>query len=183
MRGSIPFARPTAQIYTAPMDLIIRDIADSDLDAVHDLNQSEVPHVGSVDLEKMRWYAAYADYFRVVFRHGRLAAYLVGFGPDSSYTSPNYRWFCERYDEFAYVDRIVVAEFARRSGLATILYDDFAATLPESVPIMTCEVNIRPPNELSMTYHRRLGFDQVGTLVSGNGSKKVALLAKKLHSA
>ena len=32
------------------MDLIIREVADSDLDAVLSLNQSEVPHVGSVDL-------------------------------------------------------------------------------------------------------------------------------------
>lgn len=182
MRSSIRFARPAAQIYTALVDMIIRDIANSDLDAVLGLNQSEVPHVGSVGPDQMRWYAAHANYFRVASMTDRLAAYLVGFRPGSSYASPNYRWFCERYGDFAYVDRIVVAEFARRNGLASTLYDDFAASLPASVPIMTCEVNIVPPNESSMNFHRRLGFEQVGSLASEDASKEVAMLVKTLCS-
>jgi predicted GNAT superfamily acetyltransferase len=164
------------------MSIIIREVTAPDLEAVHSLNQSEVPHVGSVDLEKMRWYASHADYFRVVFLDERLAAFLVGFRPGSSYASPNYRWFFERYDDFAYVDRVAVADFARRSGLASTLYDDFAASLPGSVPIMACEVNIKPPNESSITYHRRLGFAQVGSLSNADGDKEVAMLVKQLQS-
>jgi hypothetical protein len=163
------------------MATIIREVTTSDLEVVHGLNQSEVPHVGSVDLEQMRWYEEHADYFRVLELDKRLAAFLVGFRPGSTYGSPNYRWFCGRYEEFAYVDRVAVAAFARRGGLASALYDDFAATLPVSVPIMTCEVNIKPPNESSMTYHRRLGFAQVGSLSSSDGDKEVAMLVKQLH--
>jgi predicted GNAT superfamily acetyltransferase len=162
------------------MDMIIRDVSDSDLDAVLSLNQSEVPHVGSVDLQKMRWYAAHASYFRVALSGDQLAAYLVGFRPGTAYTSPNYLWFCEHYDEFAYVDRIAVAKFARRSGIASRLYDDFADTVRGVVELMTCEVNVRPPNESSMTFHRRLGFEQVGSLVSADSSKEVAMLARYL---
>jgi predicted GNAT superfamily acetyltransferase len=162
------------------MDLIIRDVSEADVDAVLSLNQSEVPHVGSVDLEKMQWYAANATYFRVATAGDDLAAYLVGFRPGTSYTSPNYRWFCAHYDEFAYVDRVAVAGFARRTGIATRLYDDFAGAMPDSVGVMTCEVNVRPPNESSMDFHRRLGFKQVGTLVSDDGTKEVAMLLKEL---
>ena len=162
------------------MDLIIRDVSEADVDAVLSLNQSEVPHVGSVDLEKMQWYAANATYFRVATTGDDLAAYLVGFRPGTSYTSPNYRWFCAHYDEFAYVDRVAVASFARRTGIATRLYDDFASTMPDSVGVMTCEVNVRPPNESSMDFHRRLGFRQVGSLVSDDGTKEVAMLLKEL---
>jgi predicted GNAT superfamily acetyltransferase len=162
------------------MDPIIRDVSEADVDAVLSLNQSEVPHVGSVDLEKMQWYAANATYFRVATAGDDLAAYLVGFRPDTSYTSPNYRWFCAHYDEFAYVDRVAVAGFARRTGIATRLYDDFAGAMPDSVGVMTCEVNVRPPNESSMDFHRRLGFKQVGTLVSDDGTKEVAMLLKEL---
>jgi predicted GNAT superfamily acetyltransferase len=182
MNRSIRFTRPTAQIYTASMATIIRDITTADIEAVHGLNQSEVPHVGSVDLKQVCWYAEHADYFRILDLDKQLAAFLVGFRPGSTYNSPNYRWFCDQYDEFAYVDRIAVAAFARRSGLATALYDDFAATLPASVPIMTCEVNIKPPNESSMIYHRRLGFAKVGSLSSSNGDKEVAMLVKQLHA-
>jgi len=164
------------------MDVIMRDITDSDLDAVLSLNQSEVPHVGSVDREKMHWFAAHASYFRVATDGDRVAAFLVGFRPGTSYASPNYRWFCDRYDDFAYVDRIAVAEFARRSGFASRLYDDFATAVPDTVQFMTCEVNILPPNESSMTFHERLGFRQVGSQSYEGGSKEVAMLARNLRS-
>lgn len=163
------------------MHVIIRDVLASDIDAVLDLNQSEVPHVGSVSNTRMQWYAENAFYFRIAVSDERLAGYLVGFLPGSDYDSPNYRWFCDRYEEFAYVDRVAVAPFARRFGIASRLYDDFAAEMPESAEIMTCEVNTRPPNPSSMDFHRRLGFEQVGSLSSEQGDKQVALLAKRIR--
>ena len=160
--------------------LIIRDVQDADLDAVLVLNQSEVPHVGSIDASRMRWFADNATYFRVAMAGNELGAYLVGLRPGTSYQSPNYLWFCDRYNEFAYVDRVAVAPVARRTGIATRLYDDFAAAMPSSVTVMTCEVNVRPPNDSSMEFHRRLGFEQVGSLVSESGAKEVAMLLKQL---
>jgi len=162
------------------MPRIIRDIAASDLDAVLDLNQSEIPHVGGIDLQKLQWFAANASYFRVAEAQDRIAAYLVGLRPGTSYDSPNYRWFCARYDDFAYVDRVAVAGFARRRGLASYLYEDFAAAVPASVKIMTCEVNLRPPNESSMRFHKRLGFRQVGSQTTEGGAKEVAMLVRNL---
>ena len=144
------------------------------------MNQSETPHVGSVDAEKMRWYADNASYFRIVTAGAELAGYLVGLRPGIDYESPNYRWFCERYQDFAYVDRVAVAPDARRLGIASTLYNDFANAVPATVPIMTCEVNLRPPNDASMRFHRRLGFRQVGSLVSDDGAKEVAMLLKEL---
>lgn len=158
----------------------IRDVVTSDLDAVLTLNQLETPHVGSVDLQKMRWFAAHADYFRVAAASDRIAAYLIGLRPGTSYESPNYRWFCDRYDDFAYIDRVAVAEFARRTGLASCLYDDFASTMPDSVRIMACEVNLKPSNETSMRFHRQHGFRQVGSRSMEGGTKEVAMLIKDL---
>jgi len=163
------------------MDYVIRNVCEADLDAVLRLNQSEVPHVGSIDLERMQWFAANAAYFRVAQNTDGIGAYLIGMRPGTSYDSPNYRWFCERYDEFAYVDRVIVAASARRNGLASRLYEDVADSVPETVGIMTCEVNIRPPNESSMRFHQRLGFEQVGSLASEGGNKEVALLVKELR--
>lgn len=162
------------------MDVIIRDVDVQDLDAVLTLNQSEVPHVGSVDLQQMHWFAEHASYFRVAMKDDRLGGFLVGLRPGTSYGSPNYRWFSDRYAEFAYVDRVAIAGFARRFGLASRLYDDFAAAMPDSVGIMTCEVNIQPPNESSLRFHRRLGFRQVGSQFTEGGDKEVAMLAREL---
>jgi predicted GNAT superfamily acetyltransferase len=174
------FAPSPSPTYTSSMNWEIRDVEASDLEAVLALNQTEVPHVGSVDLDRMKWFAANAAYFRTVTIDKRLAAYLIGMRPGTSYQSLNYRWFCDRYDDFAYVDRIAVAEFARRYGLASKLYDDFARSVPESVDIMTCEVNLRPPNETSMRFHEKLGFRQVGSLAFDDGNKEVAMLLKNL---
>ncbi len=162
------------------MEFVIADITADDLVAVLELNESEVPHLGAVDIEQMHWFASHATYFRVAKADGQLAAFLVGLRPGTAYGSPNYRWFCDRYKEFAYIDRVAVAPSARRHGLASRLYDDFAATMPDSVKIMTCEVNILPPNDDSMRFHDRLGFHEVGTQATEDDSKKVALLLKEL---
>jgi predicted GNAT superfamily acetyltransferase len=163
------------------MDVIIRDLRESDIEAVLDLNQSEVPHVGSVSRDRMRWYAENATYFRIALADEQLAAYLVGLRPGTDYDSPNYRWFCDRYEEFAYVDRVAVAPFARRMGLASRLYQDFAGAMPHSVGIMTCEVNVRPPNPSSMEFHQRLGFEQVGSLTNDEDDKEVAMLLRQIR--
>ena len=162
------------------MGFLITDVERSVLDQVLALNEAEVPHLGKVDIDRMAWFATNASYFRVAMAEDRLAAFLVGLRPGTSYQSPNYLWFSDRYEDFAYVDRVAVAADYRRHGLASRLYDDFAATVPGTVRVMTCEGNIRPPNEESMRFHHRLGFRQVGTQATENGSKEVALLAKTL---
>ena len=162
------------------MEFLIADVVPSVLETVLALNESEVPHLGKVDFDQMTWFANNASYFRVAMADDRVAAFLVGLRPGSSYQSPNYRWFCDRYEDFAYVDRVAVAADFRRHGLASRLYEDFATTVPATVSVMTCEVNIRPPNDESMRFHQRLGFRQVGTQSTENGRKEVALLAKPL---
>jgi predicted GNAT superfamily acetyltransferase len=160
--------------------MLIEDVSQNDLAEILALNESEVPHVGRVDIERMHWFAENATYFRVARVDQQLGAFLIGLRPGTRYQSVNYRWFCDRYDDFAYVDRVAVAAAGRRLGLASSLYDDFAAAMPATVTVMTCEVNLLPPNEGSMTFHTRLGFREVGTLSSDDGSKKVALLLKNL---
>jgi len=158
----------------------ISDVSDSDLEEVLILNEVSVPHVSQIDSTEMRWFAENAQYFRVARIDQSLAGFLIGLRPGLAYQSPNYRWFVQRYHDFAYIDRVAVAESARRRGVATRLYDDFAAMVGDSVDVMTCEVNIRPANEPSMKYHRQYGFVQVGTQQTDGGKKEVALLEKKL---
>jgi predicted GNAT superfamily acetyltransferase len=112
----------------------------------------------------------------------QVLAFLIGLRPGLDYHSPNYQWFCDRYGEFGYIDRVAVAATARRLGLATTMYRDFESSLPDAVPVMTCEVNLRPPNESSMRFHERSGFERVATQVIDNGAKEVALLAKVLNT-
>lgn len=167
-------------LYTSPMPFTIRNVVAEDLDAVLDLNEAVVPAVNSVPLTQMQWFLQHAAYFRLAEADGGLAAFLVGLRPGTGYDSVNYRYFCEHYEDFGYVDRIAVSTRVRRSGLASTLYDDFRTSLPEGVSLMTCEVNLRPPNEGSMRFHERLGFHQVAEQESEGGTKTVALLVRQL---
>jgi predicted GNAT superfamily acetyltransferase len=158
----------------------LSDIAEADLDLVLALNEASVPHVNSIDLSQMRWFATNAYYFRIARVDGRFAGFLIGLRPGLEYGSENYRWFCDNYPDFGYVDRVAVDASARRLGVASRLYDDFAEKLHGHVDCMTCEVNIRPSNESSMRYHEIHGFVQVASQETEGGAKKVALMEKKL---
>jgi len=156
------------------------DITDTDLDSVLALNEASVPHVSSIDLDQLRWFASNAFYFRIARVSGRFAGFLIGLRPGLDYSSENYRWFSENYTDFGYIDRVAVDHDARRFGVASRLYDDFARKLRGHVDCMTCEVNLRPPNISSMRYHESHGFVQVASQETEGGSKEVALLEKKL---
>lgn len=159
--------------------IALRGVEENDLEAVLRLNKASVPAVGNIGLEQMRWFAEHAAYFRVATRDGHFAGFLIGMRPGTAYASPNYRWFCDAYEDFGYIDRIAIASDARRLGLATRLYRDFEASLPPSAAVLTCEVNIVPPNESSMQFHENYGFRKVGTQMLDDGRKQVAMMAKE----
>lgn len=158
----------------------ITDVTPGDLLEVLALNEASVPHVSSVSDAEMRWFSEHAHYFRVARIDSQLAGFLIGLRPGLSYSSPNYRWFSDHYDDFGYIDRVAVGENVRRQGVASRLYADFSRTLQGTVDVMTCEVNIRPANNASMKFHLRQGFAQVATQETEGGKKEVALLEKKL---
>ncbi len=94
---------------------------------------------------------------------GHVDALLIGLEQGSDYASPNYRWFEQRFDRFAYVDRVVVAPAARGTGLARRLYEDFFAAAREAGHArVCCEVNYDPPNPTSDAFHARMDFEEIG---------------------
>lgn len=114
-------------------------------------------------------------------RIGDLEAFLLTFDQTAAYDSPNFLWFRERYPRFVYVDRIVVAASARGRGHARRLYEDlFARAAAAGHDIVTCEVNLDPPNPASDAFHAALGFREVGEAVIHGGKKAVRYYAKPL---
>ena len=158
----------------------ILDVAEPDLADVVALNEAYLPHVSSMDMEQTRWFAANAWYFRIARIDGQFAGFLIGLRPGIQYGSENYRWFCENYRDFGYIDRVAVAASVRRQGVASSLYDDFANTLRGQVDVMTCEVNIRPANASSMRYHETHSFRIVTSQETEGGTKEVAMMERTL---
>jgi len=162
------------------MSTTIRDARDGDFDAVLEVNNAAVPNVTALDRPALDALAELADHFRVCESDGQLSGFLIALRPDADYESENFRWFCERYDDFVYIDRVVVARPWRGLGLGRVLYADIQSHAESRAPLLTCEVNLDPPNDVSLLFHGTNGFQEVGRQRTEGGDKHVSLLAKKL---
>jgi predicted GNAT superfamily acetyltransferase len=155
-------------------------ITATDLDDVLALNQSWVPHVGSLDrpaLESLLVEAAHSESVRGTA--GELLGFLVALGPGADYTSPNYRWFAERHRRFLYVDRIAVSPGAQGRGIGRRLYESAAvAAVRLGAPVLCCEVNLFPPNPESQQFHAALGFVEVARQWTYGDTVEVQLLER-----
>ncbi|MFN8052456.1 MAG: GNAT family N-acetyltransferase [Acidimicrobiales bacterium] len=142
-----------------------------DIARIVELNTAAVPAVSLATPERMAELVDMAELAWVVDggEPGELAAFVLLFAPGSAYDSRNYAWFSDRYDDFLYVDRIVVAPEHRGSGLGGRLYEAvIAETRRRGARRVTAEVNLRPPNPGSSRFHRRLGFEAAGSQEHGD---------------
>jgi hypothetical protein len=158
--------------------LLVRDAATHDRAVLLALNNSAIPHVNELDREQFEWLAGHADYFRVAEDKGRIAGFVLAIGAGLDYWSLNYRWFSERYDNFLYLDRVVVAENMRRHGAGRLLYQDIADFAGGRWPRITLEVNLLPPNPGSMAFHEEMGFRRVGVREEDEGRKAVVMMER-----
>ena len=148
----------------------IRDASTADHAAILEMNNLAVPAVNPHDADSLVELLAMADRTWVVDDEGALGGLLVAFAPGAGYRSRNYRWLSERYGNFGYVDRIVVAETHRRLGLAGRLYAALAEHAGTSGrERLLCEVNVQPPNPQSIAFHEADGWRAVQDLEHGPG--------------
>lgn len=164
------------------MAVTIRDVRKHDLDSIIALNNNAGTTILPVDEAGMHWFDEHARYFRVAEVDGQLAGFLVGITDGTDYASPNYRWFCNHYPKFAYIDRIVVARPYRGLGLGRVFYADMTSFAEVRVPMLTCEVFLEPRDDVSLLFHGTYGFQEVGQQVMDNVDRRVSLLAKELPS-
>lgn len=159
----------------------LRAATESDLPEILRHNNAAVPAVNQLTIDDLEWFAAVAHTFVVAAAEERVAGFLIGLGPGTAYESVNYEWFSARYADFIYVDRIVVAEAGRGTGVGSLLYDEFARRgRAEQTSVMLAEVNIRPRNEGSLRFHDAHGFVPVGEQDSEGGAKRVTMLERRL---
>ena len=156
--------------------VLLRPALDADGESLLGLNLASEAVLSPLTAARLASLIGQAWYQRVACLDGHVQAFLIALGPGADYDSPNYRWFAQHYDDFVYVDRVVVAAPARQAGLASLLYEDLMASARAGgIARITCEVDIEPPNAASLRFHERFGFAQVGTQWVAGGKKRVSL--------
>jgi len=162
------------------MTVQLREIAPEDADWLEAENNAAVPNVNALSGPALIDLAGQAAYRRIALDNGQPVGFLIAFAPGADYRSQNYVWFSGRYDDFLYIDRVVVADAARGRGIGGILYQDLFDFALGKTARITCEVNEKPPNPGSIRFHERLGFTIVGRQETEAGAKSVALMARDL---
>lgn len=155
----------------------LRTIGDGDVAWILALNAQNEAATSPLDAARLRLMLGDAFHARAV---NATDGFIIPFDQSSAYWSENYLWFRERYPRFVYVDRIIIAASARRSGLARLLYTHvFDAARRAGRQTVGGEVNVDPPNPASDAFHASLGFVEVGRAALSNG-KTVRYLIKDL---
>lgn len=163
-------------------DILIRDIQPDDYDFILDINEKNVEVLSPMDREKLEYFREISEMLRVATVDGELAAFLIAVREGTDYDSENYVWFSEHYPQFLYVDRVVVDESFRGSGIGRRMYEDVRErAVATGVPVITAEIDTEPVyNRASLKFHQAMGFREVGVQRVRNDSIKVSLEAWEL---
>ena len=159
--------------------MILRLITDADHPDVLALNQRHVELLAPLDDAGLHALRSVAQYAHVIEHDGAFAGFVLTFASGAGYDGENFVWFSERYADFGYLDRVVLHESVRRRGLGSRVYDEIEAA--QSAPVLALEVNLDPPNEASLAFHRARGFTEVGRRESHG--HVVSMLVKELGPA
>ncbi|MGH8050209.1 MAG: GNAT family N-acetyltransferase [Methylococcales bacterium] len=156
--------------------MLIRDASAADFARILQLNEESVHFLSPLTAARLEALHAEAAYHRVIVDDEKIAGFLLAFRKGTGYDSSNYVWFSEHFDQFLYIDRIVVDKNFQGQGLGNMLYGDiFEFARNSGVARITCEFDIDPPNHASRRFHERFGFSEVGTRSYGEVTKQVSL--------
>lgn len=164
------------------MSIVIRDVREHELDSVLALNNNAGLAILPLDSAKLHRFYEQAEYFRVAERDGNLAGFLVGFGSSAAHDSSNFAWFRERYAQFFYIDRIVVASRRRGGGVGRAFYADVQSYAELRHPHLACEVFLDHGADPALLFHGSFGFREVGQNLMPEAGVRASMLMKELCS-
>lgn len=170
-----------------PTATLLRPVTDMDVDRLVVLNNASVPAVPDTPADDMAELLDASSLALVAVDPETPSdplGFVVALDGGEDWSGENYAWFEERGLDHLYVDRIVVGEGARGRGIGKLFYDAvFDAARIAGHDVVTCEVNLNPPNPGSLRFHGRLGFSERGQQLTKGGDILVAKLAAEVTPA
>jgi predicted GNAT superfamily acetyltransferase len=162
---------------------MLKNVDREDIETVVRINKAGQPGVCALSSSEITQHHEHATLFCVLMNEGQPAGYVIAYGSDKSYSGEEFNWFVKNVgDSFLYIDQIAIDANHRASGLGSHLYAELKSyAYKNQYPYLVCEVNLEPPNPVSMAFHQKNGFVQVGQLHVSDG-RTVALMQMQVYA-
>lgn len=145
------------------------------------VNNAAYPAVPTVTVDELTSLIERSAWGLIAEADSGIAGFVLCFSPGADYDSENYRYFETHFDNHLYIDRIVVSEAFRGQGVGGALYERvFTEAATRGAAQVTCEVNLEPPNPVSIAFHHKMGFRDLDTQETKGGSVIVQLMAAEV---
>ena len=133
------------------------------LKEIYEINQDNVPDVGTLDsIRTLKELISISSYHSTLLLDNNVIGFSICFREGTSYWSENYKYFTTHLKKFLYVDRIAIDQNYRRKGLGQKMYKDIFLNAEQEELTITAEVNTKPINQPSLSFHSNMGFKQIG---------------------
>ncbi|MBB6092466.1 hypothetical protein HNQ60_001344 [Povalibacter uvarum] len=166
------------------MSVAIRPCIARDFDSILGINAAAAPNVALLDRAELLRLTSMSGVFVVAETRAGIVGYVLAMNSSANYDGEEFQHFrASLARPFLYIDQVAISLDARRSSVASDLYahvEDLCGS--RDVRMLCCEVNVDPPNPVSMRFHEKRGFSRFGELDTSDG-RCVALLVKALSES
>lgn len=161
----------------------IRPFQENNCEFVLRLNKENCDVLIPMDDEELRFLCDNAELFDIAYVDDVPAGYIFALREGiEEHEYKSYKWFCENYSRFLYVDQVVIDEKYWGKGLGTCLYQKvFERANKTGVEIIA--VAITADNEASLNFHAKMGFQNVGEQLIRGGTASIYQQIKEVSRA
>jgi predicted GNAT superfamily acetyltransferase len=143
--------------------ILDKKLSRNTLSTLYSLNQENSPEVGFISsIEYFSKLFEMSALSLLVEHQAEIVGFIICFRENSEYESLNYKYFDENKQRFLYIDRVVIKSAYRRKGLGTKIYKYLDEIAQKDMLLICCEVNSIPLNQISLDFHAKNGFIEVG---------------------
>ena len=166
---------------TSQKPYYIEPVVDKDMPLLLKLNNNAAPAVNELTVDKFNILCQKSELLIKAVTEKGPCGFLMVLPSGLNYKSLNYQWFSKAYSSFLYIDRIIVCPEEAQTGIGTAMYRHlFEHARKTGWNRINCEVNIRPKNESSLYFHKKLGFHPLGTQETEGGTKTVQFYTRTI---
>lgn len=142
----------------------------ADTAAIVAMNADVVAVTSPMDAARFAHLFAICEYCIIAEDGDVPVGFVLAMRDGAAYENGNYDWFLKRLGRFVYIDRIVISEAGRGQGVGGLLYEYVAKVAKESgALVMAAEMDLEPPNIGSLQFHKKIGFNELGSRALDSG--------------